>query len=97
MGINVRLLHYWILRVDGDEMICDLKEKYLRFCVQKLIKKKVKVQAKYLAILLNGITKAGIPETKEDGEVLRRAIVCCEAIIQGLNEQLDQVKSFLRR
>lgn len=95
MGINVRLLHYWILRVDGAEM--NLKEKYLRFCVQKLIKKKVKVQAKYLAILLNGITGVCVPETEQAEETLRRAIVYCEAIIQGFNEQLDQAKSFLRR
>lgn len=64
--------------------------------MKRLIKKKVKLSAKYLAFL-NGITGVCVPETEQAEETLRRAIVYCEAIIQGFNEQLDQAKSFLRR
>lgn len=56
--------------------------------MKRLIKKKVKLSAKYLAFL-NGITGVCVPETEQAEETLRRAIVYCEAIIQGFNEQLD--------
>ena len=81
--------------MNGREIFYDLKEKYLRLQIQKWTKMKVKVQAKYLAIFLDFIGKVGIPETKDDEEALRRAIVRCETIMQGFNEQLDQAKSLL--
>ncbi len=81
--------------MNGAKLFCVLKEKYLRLQIQRWTKKKVKVHAKNLAILLNGIAKVGVPENEKDEEALRRAIVCCEAIIQDFRQQFDQAKSLL--